>query len=299
MKELVVPPWQAGERLDRTLARWLGISGHEAREALLRGIVRVNGHRARKGDPVRGGDRLTVTGEVGPAAALPDPSLDLRILHLDVLLVGIDKPAGVPSQPLQREERGTVANFLVARFPEMAHLGGNPLDAGLVHRLDIDTSGVLLAARTQPALEHLRQQFRERRVEKEYLALVAGDVVAEGEIRVPLVHDADPGRMRPARTGAGEMGREAVTFYAPRERLGPLTLVAVRIETGVMHQIRVHLASIGHPVLGDRLYGGLHATAAPRQMLHASRLVVTHPASGAPVVLASPLPEDFRVRMNH
>src|SRR5206468_5418481 len=173
-----------------------------------------------------------------PDAPAPQPGLELGIVHADAQIVVVDKPAGMPSHPLRPGELGTAANALVARFPELAQVGPSPREGGLVHRLDTDTSGLLLAARTDAAHAKLRAQFSGRAVEKGYLALVAGEIHAGGEIALPLLHDPrDPRRMQAASdpSYAEEHGaRPAVTRFEPVERKGGFTLLEVEIPTGVM-----------------------------------------------------------------
>ncbi len=296
MRSLTVPPGSPPVRLDLFLTRHiLGCSRRSVQRAIANGDVRVNRHRARKGHSVGDGDVVAVPDELcEPAALQPNPALTIPVLYESPTLIAVDKPAGMPSHALRAGEMGTAANFLLARHPELAAVGKRG-EAGVVHRLDTETSGVLLAARTEGAYRLLREQFSSRTVIKEYVALVDGAVAAPGVIRTWIAHDprnrrrmhvvADSARVAPA--------REAVTHYLPVESLRGATLLRVRIATGVMHQIRVHLASIGHPVLGDRLYGRGAATSPPRQLLHACRLVVADPSSGAPVEVNSPIPTDF------
>ncbi|MGZ6123691.1 MAG: RluA family pseudouridine synthase, partial [Myxococcales bacterium] len=201
-----------------------------------------------------------------------------------------------PSHPLKPGEKGTAANALVGRFPELAGVGPSPREGGLVHRLDTDTSGLLLAARTGAAHAVLRAQFAARTVEKGYLALVEGEIHAGGEIALPLLHDPrDPRRMQAASDPqyAAEHGaRAAVTRFLPLERKAGFTLLEVEIPTGVMHQIRAHLAFIGHPLAGDALYGGPALPGLSRHFLHAARLAFAHP-DGSRVRYQSPLPADL------
>ena len=217
-------------------------------------------------------------------------------MYEDEALIAIDKPAGMPSHALRGEETDTAANFLLARYPELAAIGTNDREPGIVHRLDTDTSGVLLAARTTAAFQMVRAQFAAHRVRKEYLAVVHGDVVAAGEVRAPIAHDRHNRRkMRVCATGGPVAGaRLAVTGYRPLERFGAYTLLAVEIPTGVTHQIRVHLASIGHQIVGDRLYGGvLRDGDPPRHLLHATRLTVVHPQMERSLTVACDPPADF------
>jgi 23S rRNA pseudouridine1911/1915/1917 synthase len=202
----------------------------------------------------------------------------------------------MPSHPLEPGEKGTAANALVGRFPELARIGPAAREGGLVHRLDTDTSGLLLAARTEAAHAMLRAQFSARTVEKGYLALVAGEIHAGGEIALPLLHDPrDPRRMQAASDPdyAQEHGaRPAVTRFLPLERRSGFTLLDVEIATGVMHQIRAHLSFIGHPLAGDALYGGPHVAGLSRHFLHAARLAFAHP-DGSRARFESPLPPDL------
>jgi len=255
----------------------------------------VNGRRARKGDLVRSNDVVQVNEDLSvPPALQPNPRLVMPILFEDAALIALDKPAGMPSQALRVQETETAANFLLACDPAMAAAGTTDREAGIVHRLDTDTSGVLLAARTADAYRLLRQQFSRHEVVKEYLALVEGDVPAPGVARTPIMHDPrNPRRMTTSAAFDQEQrARRAVTYFRPLERFRHATLLLVQIPTGVMHQIRVHLASVGHPVVGDRLYGRppVHAG---RQLLHASKLSFRHPDSGQPVEISSPVPADF------
>ena len=296
VRSIRVPPAAEPARLDVFLARHLPrCSRRIAQRAIAAGEVRVNGRRARKGDLVGSNDVVQVREDLfTPPALQPNPQLAIPILFEDAALIALDKPAGMPSQALRAQETETVANFLLACDPAMAAAGATDREAGIVHRLDTDTSGVLLAARTADAYRSLRQQFSRHEVLKEYLALVEGDVPAPAVVRTPLGHDPhNPRRMKTAAAvDQDRRARHAVTYFRPLERFRHATLLLVQIPTGVMHQIRVHLASVGHPVVGDRLYGRPPAHA-ERQLLHASRLSFTHPESGQPVDISSPVPADF------
>ena len=296
MHSITVPPATEPARLDVFLARHLPqCSRRRAQRAITAGEVRVNGRRARKGDLIRSNDIVQVTEDlITPPALSANPRLTIPILFEDAALIAVDKPAGMPSQALRARETGTVANFLLAQDPAMAAAGTTDREAGIVHRLDTDTSGVLLAARTADAYRSLRQQFSRHEVIKEYLALVESDVAAPGVVRTPIMHDRrNPRRMTTsAACGQDRRARDAATYFRPLERFRHATLLLVQIPTGVMHQIRVHLASVGHPVIGDRLYGrpSAHTT---RQLLHASRLSFLHPDTGHPLEISSPAPADF------
>jgi len=301
VEERAVPEGAAPDRLDRAVADDFGISRARAMEWIAQGRVRVEGKRAPKGAPVSAGARICVT-LPPPDRPVPQPELPIRIVHADAHLVVADKPAGMPSHPLQPGEKGTAANALVGRFPELASIGPSPREGGLVHRLDTDTSGLLLAARTQAAHALLRAQFSARTVEKGYLALVAGEIHAGGEIALPLLHDPrDARRMQAASDPdyAEEHGaRPAVTRFEPVERRGGFTLLEVEIPTGVMPQIRVHLAHLGFPIAGDALYGGPDVPGLARHFLHASRLAFAHP-DGSRARYESPLPADLEAVWSH
>jgi 23S rRNA pseudouridine1911/1915/1917 synthase len=289
---LIVPAGGAAEgaRLEAFLGAALpGLSRRFLRRVIASGAVRVNGRRAAKGLRLRAGDRVTLPAL--PRRLAPEPDLAVPVLHEDAHLVALDKPAGMPAHALHPGQRGTAAAFLLARYPEVAEVG-DALAPGLVHRLDTGTSGLLLAARTPAAHAVLRAAFRAQAVEKRYLAVVAGRV-AGPEVRtvaVALAHDRRrPGRMVPAPPGARAWPAE--TRVQPVVAGAQRSLVRVVIRTGVTHQVRAHLALLGHPVLGDVTYGGPPAGLPPRcQALHAAGLAGRHPADGRPLELASPLP---------
>ena len=256
--ERVVPDDAPKDRLDRAVARLFGISRGRAMEWIAEDRVRIDGRRSPKGAQVGPGARVSVR-RPPPDSPVPQPELPICIVHADAQIVVADKPAGMPSHPLKPGETGTAANALVGRFPELAGVGPAAREGGLVHRLDADTSGLLLAARTEAAHAMLRAQFTARSVEKGYLALVAGELHAGGEIDVPLAHDPHDNRKVRAASDAewaeAHDARPAVTRFTPAERRAGFTLVEVEIATGVLHQIRAHLAALGHPLLGDPRYG--------------------------------------------
>jgi 23S rRNA pseudouridine1911/1915/1917 synthase len=293
--ERVVPDDAPTDRLDRAVARLFGISRGRAMEWIAEDRVRVDGRRSAKGAQIGPGARVSVR-RPPPDSPVPQPELPIRIVHADSHVVVADKPAGMPSHPLKPGETGTAANALTGRFPELAGIGPAPREGGLVHRLDADTSGLLLAARTEAAHAMLREQFTARTVEKGYLALVAGELHAGGEIDVPLAHDpGDARKVRPASDpewAEAHGARSALTRFTPIERRAGFTLVEVEIATGVLHQIRAHLAFIGHPLAGDARYGGPALSGLRRHFLHASRLGFSHP-DGTKARYSSPLPEDL------
>jgi 23S rRNA pseudouridine1911/1915/1917 synthase len=292
-----VPADASPTRLDRYLADALGVSRAKVMEAFAKGEVRVDGRRARKADKVVPGSQVTAALSAGPTPPVAQPELPLQVLLEDPAFLVLGKPAGVPTHPLEEGERGTLANALAARFPECTAASDDPRECGFAHRLDVETSGVIAAARTAPAWRALRDLFGARKVDKRYLALVGGAPGEGGEIDLPIAHHPrNPRRMLacPSEEDAERLkARPALTTYRVIERLGDFSLVEVRIPTGVMHQIRVHLAAVGAPVAGDDLYGGPAFPGLTRQFLHARRLELPHPLSGLPVVAEAPLPPEL------
>jgi len=287
-RSLEVPADAAGMRVDVWLAGALELPRARVKELLERGAVRIGGRPPRKGDRTVAGTRVEVTLPDEDPRPVPQPELPLSVIHLDPQLVAVDKPAGVPSHPLQPGERGTVVNALVARHPECGDASADPREGGLVHRLDTLTSGVLLAARSAEAWRALREAFSGRRVDKRYLAVATGPVADEGEIDLPLRHRGD--HVEPAMAGGG---REALTDFRVLSRAADASLLEVRIHTGVLHQIRAHLAAIGAPVLGDTDYGGRPLPGLDRFFLHAARLGFSHPATGSRLEITAPLPDEL------
>jgi len=265
----------------------LGLSRARVKTLFEKGAIRVDGRRPSKGDKASGGSRVEVELSEEAPALVPEPGLALPLLYEDAWLVAVDKPAGVPSHPLKPGETGTVANGLVARFPEVALAAEEVREGGLVHRLDIETSGVLLAARDRETWEAVRALFRERAVDKRYWALVSGPIGEKGTIELPLRHKGEA-RVEPA-LDSGEAGREALSEFQVLVRAGELSLVEVRILTGVLHQVRAHLAAIGAPVVGDALYGGKSLPGLNRFFLHARSVGLVHPRSAVALRIESPL----------
>ena len=294
-RELRLPLTATG-RLDRVLADALGVGRATVKRAFALGEVRVRGRRARASDPAEPGAPVAVEIEMsGPID--PDPKLPLRVLAEGPGWLVADKPAGVATHPLREGETGTLASAVVARHPECAAASPDPRDGGAVQRLDVETSGCVLFARDRAAWEALHAQLSARTVEKRYLALAAGRVASGGVCSVPLaarggrvVPVPDPERP-PKTTGAP---RPAETRYEVRRAFEQHTLLEVRIITGVMHQIRAHLAWLGHPVAGDVLYGGSAAAllGLTRHFLHAAVLGFERPEGGR-ITVESPLPPEL------
>jgi 23S rRNA pseudouridine1911/1915/1917 synthase len=290
----------AGTRLDVVLVRRVpGLSRAKARALSEEGAIRVNGRHARKGAVVAAGDVVSLAGPspASSSSALPDASLALRILYEDTHLVVVDKDAGVPSHPLRSGELGTVANALVARHPEMAGIGYGPREPGLVHRLDTDTSGVLLAARDSDTFAALRDALRAGAIRKRYVALVEGTLVAPTAFTYPLAtHPRDARRVLACveeRDAVRLRARDATTHVIEAESIGAFSRVLVEAPVAGRHQIRAHFAAAGHPLAGDRLYGGPAVSGLSRHFLHASSLDFAHPFTGAAIHVDAPLHADL------
>lgn len=229
---------------------------------------------------------------------VPEPSLAVPIIYDDASIVAVNKPAGMATHGFSGRAIGTVANFLIGRFPELINVGASRWEPGLVHRLDIDTSGVVLAAKTPDAFNNLKTQLRRRQIRKLYWALVWGETPANGVVELPLEHDpADRRRMRTA-AGSGKIRRKrwaAVTRYRRIDRLLGLSFLEVEIKTGVTHQIRVHLSAIGHPLVGDSLYndGCRNKLGLAHHFLHARSLALRHPENGGTLNIEAELAADL------
>jgi 23S rRNA pseudouridine1911/1915/1917 synthase len=240
---------------------------------------------------------------------VPEPDLDLRILREDSLLVAVDKAPGVPTHPLRAGERGTVANGLMARYPEMEGVGFSLREPGILHRLDRDTSGILLAARTDSAFERMRVEFEQGRVTKVYFAVVHGRPEPEGVILRPIgSRGRRARRVEVLRQDAGGRGLRgcspAETHYSVVRTYRGFSLVRLRMTTGARHQLRAHMAFLGHPVVGDSVYGRTPRASRPdrepgRHLLHAAELRFFHPLQGKPTRIRSPLPDDMRSFLKH
>lgn len=286
---LTVETAEAGERIDRFIGARLKLSRSKLKALFDEQAVRVNGRRVKKGESLAAGATVEVEHDDSPVDAQADATLELNVLWEDESLAFVNKPAGVPCQPLAAGETGTVANALIARYPDMARVGDDPREAGLCHRLDVETSGVLLAAKTRPMWEAMRRAFSaEREVDKRYLALCCGPLADEGVIEVPLEHAGD--HVRP---GLGGEGRPARTEFKVRSRRGAYSLVDVKLITGVLHQVRAHLAAIGAPIVGDSLYDGPPEPGLSRFFLHAFSLGVVHPLTHLELKVESPLPAEL------
>lgn len=289
---LVVPASLEGERVDRAIAFLTGWSRSDVRALVSAGDVLVGGRVVARSHRLREGEVVEVLGEP-PADDLPGPQpvpVDVRYEDTDVIVVA--KPAGLVVHPGAGHTHGTLVHGLLARFPELAAVG-DPARPGIVHRLDRETSGLLVVARTEPAYQFLVDALTRHDVERCYLALVWG---APDSLRGVI--DAPIGRSvrRRTRMAVRESGRPARTAYEVMHTFTApeVALVECRLETGRTHQIRVHLAAIGHPVVGDGAYGGARPGVTPgRPFLHATRLEFRHPSTGVPMRFDEPLPPDL------
>jgi len=292
-EEFVVRP-DAGEgrRLDVFLAERIKIlTRSQIRKLIDEGAVRVGGTARRAGWKLRAGETVVFDFEVpGPVGLAPE-AIPLKILYADEDVVVLDKPAGLVVHPGAGNASGTLANALLYHFPETASAG--PADRpGIVHRLDKDTSGVMVAARTAAAYESLVGQFRRKDVQKTYLGLVWGRIAApEGRIIWPIGRHVTEGRKISVRT---RHPKDAETFFKVIRIFRDVTLLEIRPVTGRTHQIRVHLAAAGHPMAGDALYGRKKsAKKFPRLFLHAHTISFLHPRTGERLTFASELPAEL------
>jgi 23S rRNA pseudouridine1911/1915/1917 synthase len=296
---LTIPPEQAGQRLDQALAALLpDYSRSRLKTWIESGEVRVDGRVLRPRDKVFGGESVAVAATLPEETRAAAQQIPLVLVHQDRHLFVVDKPAGLVVHPGAGNPDQTLQNALLALDPKLAALPR----AGIVHRLDKDTSGLLVVARTLPAHTALVRMLGEREVHREYECICRGVMTAGGTVDAPIDrHPTDRVRM-----AVREGGREAVTHYRVIKRYRAHTHVRVQLETGRTHQIRVHLAHAGYPIVGDRVYGGrltLPKGAGealrqavrdfPRQALHAARLQFAHPVTGKPVECVSPLPADM------
>jgi 23S rRNA pseudouridine1911/1915/1917 synthase len=294
-----LPPELAGSRLDVALARvFPAYSRNQLTQWLREGALTVDGVTPRPRERVRGGEAVSLRLPPPPLEGLRAEPIPLEILHADSALIVVNKPAGLVVHPAVGHASGTLVNALLHQAPE---LRGLPR-AGIVHRLDKETTGLLVVARTPRAQYHLSQQIQTRRLHREYRALVQGRVLSGGMVEAPLGrHPVDRKRMAVV-TG----GRWARTHYRILEAYRAHTLLQVRLETGRTHQIRVHMAHRGHAVVGDPVYGGrlhavrgmspdaaAHLASFRRQALHAAVLIVRHPDTDEEQRFEAPLPEDF------
>jgi 23S rRNA pseudouridine1911/1915/1917 synthase len=304
IRTITVPDDSESVRLDRFLASMLPEHSRSQIQRLIKdGHVQVAARAAKANQSVKTGQAVTIdipepTDPIPQAEALPLP-----ILYQDKDLIVVDKPAGMVVHPAAGHESGTLVNALLHHVHDLSGIGGEKRP-GIVHRLDRGTSGLMVVAKNDAAHEELARQFHDREVEKEYLALVWGEVMAGRRIDAPIGRDPNDRKKMSAASLRVRRSRSAVTRIVRAEHFGPaLTLAQVAIHTGRTHQIRVHLSAIGHPIVGDAVYGGVHRrvpgdlrmlTHLERPFLHAAHLVFKHPEDGRTMDFTSALPADLQ-----
>jgi 23S rRNA pseudouridine1911/1915/1917 synthase len=311
---ITVPAEAAAQRLDQFLVSHLETSRARVQQLIAQEKVLVDGKKAKPSLHLRGGEKIEILGDVErpPLRAIPE-EIPLDIVFEDPDLAVVNKPAGMmvhagAGATDADRNRGTLVNALLHRFGPLSQVGGD-VRPGIVHRLDKETSGLIVIAKNDVAHRKLAAQFSARKVQKTYIALVHGWLKNDkGTISAAISRDAVRRvRMTTRRTG----GREAVTHYVVQQRLqsdyGKFTLLNVKIDTGRTHQIRVHIASLGHPIVGDALYGAPREISSktgarlflPRNFLHAAELQFAHPTTGKPVSFARPIPEPLSEFLGH
>ena len=300
IQTITVPDEGHGSRLDRFVTSILPEHSRSQIQRLIKeGQIRVGGLAAKSNQAVKTGQTISIDVPEAVEARPQAEALPLPILYQDADIIVVDKPAGMVVHPAAGHSSGTLVNALLHHVDDLSGIGGEKRP-GIVHRLDRGTSGLMVVAKNDAAHEELSRQFHDREVEKDYLALVWGLVQAGRRIDAPI--GRDPGN-RKKMSARARRSREAVTRIVRTEVLRTLTLAQVAIHTGRTHQIRVHLAAIGHPIVGDTLYGGvrrrvphdLHAiTHLDRPFLHAGRLAFTHPREGRRMEFISELPPDLQ-----
>jgi 23S rRNA pseudouridine1911/1915/1917 synthase len=288
--ELEIPAAMDGARVDKAVAELLGVSRGRASQLIELGAL-LDDNPARASDRVTTGQVITVSRPELTGALEPE-EMAFTVLFADDDVIVVDKPAGIVVHPGTGRSRGTLVAGLISRFPELTGVG--PSDRwGLVHRLDKDTSGVLLVARNESALSVLTEALRRREIGRVYAALVEGSMGSPtGTIDAPIGRDPS----RPTRRAISHTGKHARTHYEVVRNYpeSDVSLLSVALETGRTHQIRVHLAAIGHPVVGDLTYGATRKDiGAPRTFLHAARLTFVNPGTGEPMSVEAPLPPDL------
>ena len=291
-----VPDALDGERVDRVISFITGASRSMVSRCIKEGEVFRNDSIVKKGsEKVSSGDRIVVGSRllVEPAEIKPDSEINVPIVYEDASFVVVDKPSGLVVHPAASQKKGTMANGLLSLYPDIANVG-DPTRPGIVHRLDKGTSGLLVVARSNESHLSLTTQLQARTIERIYTALILGDLEAEkGIIDAPLGRDPK----NPIRRAVVSNGKEARTRYEIIERFEtpePCSLVKCELETGRTHQIRAHFSAIGHPVVGDNLYGGSSTSiTVSRPFLHSSSLIFTHPISSERLSFTSEMPQEL------
>ncbi|HXX82168.1 MAG TPA: RluA family pseudouridine synthase [Thermodesulfovibrionales bacterium] len=302
LRHIKVDVSEAGNRLDTFLARKTGITRSQIQKLIGNGDVLVNNAVVSQNYRTKGNEVISMTIPSEEKESLVPEQIPVEILYKDDAVVVVNKPAGMVVYPAAGHVYGTLMNALAFRCEKLANIGG-PLRPGVVHRLDRDTSGVMVVALDDRAYYDLVEQFRKRTIHRKYMAMIYGNPRNDsGEITVPIGRSESDRKKMSTRT---RRGKEAITRWKVLKRFGAATLVEVKLGTGRTHQIRVHLSSIGYPILGDRTYGRKSELEVkgkkvfiPRQMLHAEMLGFTHPFSGEYMEFSGPMPVDMREVMD-
>lgn len=301
-QEIKVSQVESGKRIDVLAAEKTGITRSRIQKYIKRGSLLVNSISVSQNYRVKAGDIITLTVVEEETPGLIPEALPVEILYEDQYLVVVNKPPGMVVYPAAGHNKGTLMNALLYHCKKLAKTGG-PLRPGVVHRLDKDTSGVMVVALDDTAYYSLAEQFKQRTINRKYIVLVYGDLKGNsGEIALHIGRSESDRKKMSTRV---KKGREALTIWRVIERFQNAALIEARLGTGRTHQIRVHFASIGHPVLGDRTYGRKVEVeikaggkiSFPRQMLHAAMLGFIHPVTGEYLEFHSPLPEDMEERI--
>ncbi len=302
MKGMTFRAETTGQRLDRYLAERLQINRSAVQKLIKEGLVLVEGKKTKPGHILKEGQPIKVElPEPEPEVLVPEP-IEIEVLYLDDYIIVVNKPPGLVVYPAAGHRKGTLMNAIAYHAKRLATVGG-PLRPGVVHRLDKDTSGVMVVALEDRAYYGLVEQFSQRTVQRHYITLVHGNLTDNrGEINLPIGRSRSHRKKFSTRTASP---RQALTQWEVIERFKDATLLKVVLKTGRTHQIRVHFSALGHPVLGDSLYGrktsiilGRQRIRIPRQMLHARTLGFVHPITGKEMHFETPLPEDMQKVIN-
>lgn len=300
-KIFTVEKGREGIRLDLWLARQLKeISRARIQQLIRAGLITVNTLSVKESHKTKAGEKIEIFIPPPRPVELKAEKIPLNILFEDEALIVIDKPAGLVVHPAPGHDSGTLVNAVLHHCPDLSGIGGE-LRPGIVHRLDKDTSGVIVVAKTEKAIVSLADQFKRREIRKEYLAIVMGTLSpASGTIKTLIGrHATDRKKM----TSTPKKGRPAITSYSTLEIFGKFSLLSLRPETGRTHQIRVHLAHVKHPVIGDTKYNRHSLRDLPlevkRQMLHAHKICFRHPETGQPMEFSTPRPDDMTKLLNY
>ena len=285
-----IQPEDSGKRLDKLISEKLKeISRSLAKKLIESGKITINGKKTEPSYRVKEGNEAEIEEIPSQRKSIKPQDIPIRVVYEDDDILVLDKPAGMAVHPSPGCEKDTIVNALLKRYKDLP--GSSPERPGIIHRLDKDTSGLIIIAKTPLAYKSLSEQFSERKVEKKYLALLVGKLpLDKGKIELPI--GRDPFNRKRMKVTLG--GKEAITLFRVLKRYENFTLVEVQIKTGRTHQIRVHFSYQGYPIAGDETYGEGKLPSLERQFLHAYKLAFSHPRTGKRLSFLSPLPEDLR-----